>query len=90
MLTSSRGREIHNALKTSRCHQLVDESRNRHFWGLDDTTQETQDQHHTNPELNMSTPSIAFYDIASGPPVRPFAPNPWKTRYGRVPAQIRM
>ncbi|KAH9890216.1 hypothetical protein F4778DRAFT_377330 [Xylariomycetidae sp. FL2044] len=24
---------------------------------------------------------IVFYDIASGPPVRPFAPNPWKTRY---------
>lgn len=26
-------------------------------------------------------PEITFYDIASGPPVRPFAPNPWKTRY---------
>ncbi|KAI1338826.1 hypothetical protein F5Y15DRAFT_98989 [Xylariaceae sp. FL0016] len=25
--------------------------------------------------------TILFYDIASGPPVRPFAPNPWKTRY---------
>lgn len=24
---------------------------------------------------------IIFYDIASGPPVRTFAPNPWKTRY---------
>jgi glutathione S-transferase len=24
---------------------------------------------------------ITFYDIASGPPVRTFAPNPWKTRY---------
>ncbi|KAI0127419.1 hypothetical protein BJ170DRAFT_701926 [Xylariales sp. AK1849] len=24
---------------------------------------------------------IVFYDIASGPPVRCFAPNPWKTRY---------
>ncbi|KAI0019769.1 hypothetical protein F4780DRAFT_404494 [Xylariomycetidae sp. FL0641] len=24
---------------------------------------------------------ITFFDIASGPPVRPFAPNPWKTRY---------
>ena len=24
---------------------------------------------------------IVFYDIASGPPVRTFAPNPWKTRY---------
>eukprot|EP01111_Echinosteliopsis_oligospora_P017920 TRINITY_DN795_c0_g1_i3.p1 TRINITY_DN795_c0_g1~~TRINITY_DN795_c0_g1_i3.p1 ORF type:complete len:258 (-),score=52.15 TRINITY_DN795_c0_g1_i3:47-820(-) len=26
-------------------------------------------------------PTIVFYDIASGPPVRPYAPNPWKTRY---------
>ncbi|KAL8966485.1 MAG: hypothetical protein Q9183_003355 [Haloplaca sp. 2 TL-2023] len=25
--------------------------------------------------------TVIFYDIASGPPVRPFAPNPWKTRY---------
>ena len=24
---------------------------------------------------------LIFYDIASGPPVRPFAPNPWKVRY---------
>ncbi|KAI4090340.1 MAG: hypothetical protein LQ344_004770 [Seirophora lacunosa] len=24
---------------------------------------------------------LTFYDIASGPPVRPFAPNPWKARY---------
>lgn len=24
---------------------------------------------------------IVFYDIASGPPLRTFAPNPWKTRY---------
>lgn len=24
---------------------------------------------------------ILFYDIASGPPVRPYAPNPWKARY---------
>lgn len=29
---------------------------------------------------NMANPSITFYDIASGPPMRPFAPNPWKTR----------
>ncbi|KAI1374716.1 hypothetical protein F4677DRAFT_446980 [Hypoxylon crocopeplum] len=25
--------------------------------------------------------TIIFYDIASGPPVAPYAPNPWKTRY---------
>ncbi|KAH6639984.1 hypothetical protein BKA67DRAFT_588197 [Truncatella angustata] len=24
---------------------------------------------------------ILFYDIASGPPVHPYAPNPWKARY---------
>ncbi|KAI0882882.1 uncharacterized protein GGS22DRAFT_41983 [Annulohypoxylon maeteangense] len=24
---------------------------------------------------------ILFYDIAPGPPIRPFAPNPWKARY---------
>ncbi|KAM0799761.1 hypothetical protein BDR22DRAFT_806841 [Usnea florida] len=24
---------------------------------------------------------MTFYDIASGPPLRPFAPNPWKARY---------
>ncbi|KAI0145452.1 hypothetical protein GGR57DRAFT_480220 [Xylariaceae sp. FL1272] len=24
---------------------------------------------------------IVFYDIMSGPPLRPFAPNPWKARY---------
>ncbi|KAL8644262.1 MAG: hypothetical protein Q9210_007341 [Variospora velana] len=24
---------------------------------------------------------MTFYDIASGPPVHPFAPNPWKARY---------
>lgn len=24
---------------------------------------------------------IVFYDIASGPPLRTFSPNPWKTRY---------
>ncbi|KAK8069011.1 hypothetical protein PG994_005627 [Apiospora phragmitis] len=28
-----------------------------------------------------SADPIVFYDIASGPPIRPFAPNPWKTRY---------
>lgn len=25
--------------------------------------------------------TMTFYDIASGPPVHPFAPNPWKARY---------
>lgn len=30
------------------------------------------------------SPSITFYDIASGPPVRCFAPNPWKTRYDAI------
>lgn len=29
----------------------------------------------------MAARPITFYDIASGPPVRPFAPNPCKTRY---------
>lgn len=29
----------------------------------------------------MSKTTITFYDIASGPPLRPFAPNPWKIRY---------
>ncbi|PSR87388.1 glutathione S-transferas-like protein [Coniella lustricola] len=29
----------------------------------------------------MSEPTITLYDIASGPPVRPFAPNPCKARY---------
>ncbi|KAK8098364.1 uncharacterized protein PG998_013850 [Apiospora kogelbergensis] len=28
-----------------------------------------------------SSDPIVFYDIASGPPVHPFAPNPWKARY---------
>jgi len=28
-----------------------------------------------------SSADIIFYDIAPGPPVRPFAPNPWKARY---------
>lgn len=28
-----------------------------------------------------SSNSITFYDIASGQPLRTFAPNPWKTRY---------
>ncbi|KAK7931581.1 hypothetical protein PG985_002293 [Apiospora marii] len=30
---------------------------------------------------SSSSDPIVFYDIASGPPIRPFAPNPWKTRY---------
>lgn len=29
----------------------------------------------------MPDAPITFYDIASGPPVRCYAPNPWKTRY---------
>lgn len=29
---------------------------------------------------NMANSSITFYDIASAPPMRPFAPNPSKTR----------
>ncbi|KAJ8119892.1 hypothetical protein ONZ43_g3259 [Nemania bipapillata] len=29
----------------------------------------------------LSSDPIIFYDIASGPPIRPYAPNPWKTRY---------
>lgn len=31
----------------------------------------------------MATPGnkIRFFDIASGPPTRTYAPNPWKTRY---------
>lgn len=28
-----------------------------------------------------TTNLIIFYDIASGPPLRTFSPNPWKTRY---------
>jgi glutathione S-transferase len=28
-----------------------------------------------------SSDLILFYDVASGPPVRPYAPNPWKARY---------
>ncbi|KAI0535027.1 hypothetical protein GGR58DRAFT_26154 [Xylaria digitata] len=28
-----------------------------------------------------SSDPILFYDIASGPPVHPYSPNPWKTRY---------
>jgi glutathione S-transferase len=28
-----------------------------------------------------STDPILFYDIASGPPIHPYAPNPWKVRY---------
>ncbi|KAF1837170.1 glutathione S-transferas-like protein [Decorospora gaudefroyi] len=27
------------------------------------------------------TSAIQFFDIASGPPVRPYAPNPWKSRF---------
>lgn len=30
--------------------------------------------------MSTETP-IVFYDIASGPPLRTFAPNPWKTRF---------
>lgn len=33
------------------------------------------------PSSSSSEDQIVFYDIASGPPIRPFAPNPWKTRY---------
>ncbi|KAF2156475.1 hypothetical protein K461DRAFT_291389 [Myriangium duriaei CBS 260.36] len=33
-------------------------------------------------DTTMDTPNqITFYDIASGPPVHPYAPNPWKARY---------
>ncbi|KAK8044574.1 hypothetical protein PG993_004598 [Apiospora rasikravindrae] len=35
----------------------------------------------TTTTSSSSSDPIVFYDIASGPPVRPFAPNPWKTRY---------
>ncbi|KAK8115913.1 hypothetical protein PG984_012415 [Apiospora sp. TS-2023a] len=35
---------------------------------------------HSDAPSSSSDP-IVFYDIASGPPIRPFAPNPWKTRY---------
>ncbi|KAL0572168.1 hypothetical protein V5O48_009796 [Marasmius crinis-equi] len=35
---------------------------------------------YTSISMEPSKP-ILFYDIASAPPVRPFAPNPWKTRY---------
>lgn len=31
--------------------------------------------------MSNPPPQITFYDIASGPPTRPYAPNPWKTRY---------
>ncbi|KAI0522041.1 hypothetical protein F5B22DRAFT_592616 [Xylaria bambusicola] len=30
---------------------------------------------------DTSSDQLVFYDIASGPPVHPFAPNPWKVRY---------
>lgn len=33
------------------------------------------------PSLTSSSDPIILYDIASGPPVRPYAPNPWKARY---------
>ncbi|KAJ8083027.1 hypothetical protein PM082_008890 [Marasmius tenuissimus] len=32
-------------------------------------------------ENSASSKPILFYDIASAPPVSPFAPNPWKARY---------
>ena len=31
--------------------------------------------------MDTSTPAITFYDIASKPPSRTFAANPWKTRF---------
>lgn len=31
---------------------------------------------------------VTFYDIASGPPIQPFAPNPWKTRYVTAPCLL--
>lgn len=31
--------------------------------------------------MDAQKPIVTFYDIASGPPIRPFAPNPWKARY---------
>ncbi|KAL8652000.1 MAG: hypothetical protein Q9226_004453 [Calogaya cf. arnoldii] len=31
--------------------------------------------------MDAQKSTMTFYDIASGPPVRPFAPNPWKARY---------
>lgn len=35
----------------------------------------------TNTTTASEDADLIFYDIASGPPVRPFAPNPWKVRY---------
>ncbi|GAP85415.1 putative glutathione s-transferase [Rosellinia necatrix] len=39
----------------------------------------------SSPLVTMASASasgpLVFYDIVSGPPVRPYAPNPWKTRY---------
>lgn len=31
-------------------------------------------------KMDAPDSTVTFYDIASGPPVRPFAPNPWKAR----------
>ncbi|KAL9010931.1 MAG: hypothetical protein Q9180_009247, partial [Flavoplaca navasiana] len=31
--------------------------------------------------MDAQKSTMTFYDIASGPPVHPFAPNPWKARY---------
>ncbi|KAL9067834.1 MAG: hypothetical protein Q9161_006652 [Pseudevernia consocians] len=31
--------------------------------------------------MSAQKPLMTFYDIASGPPLRPYAPNPWKARY---------
>ncbi|KAI9706018.1 MAG: hypothetical protein M1836_005424 [Candelina mexicana] len=31
--------------------------------------------------MDAQKSTLTFYDIASGPPVHPFAPNPWKARY---------
>ncbi|KAL8966697.1 MAG: hypothetical protein Q9183_003251, partial [Haloplaca sp. 2 TL-2023] len=31
--------------------------------------------------MHAQQSTIIFYDIASVPPIRPFAPNPWKARY---------
>ena len=33
------------------------------------------------PSTTSPSDPIIFYDIASGPPVHPYAPNPWKARY---------
>ncbi|KAI4181526.1 MAG: hypothetical protein LQ346_006755 [Caloplaca aetnensis] len=31
--------------------------------------------------MDGQKPTMTFYDIASGPPIHPYAPNPWKARY---------